>query len=352
MPNNAVNYFFIGLLLAVIALTALIFLPFLTPLVLAGVLAVIFKPFHRWLVRNFFGGNERSSFAALVSLVIIVAIVFVPIFLIAGKIYTEVQQMYAYITDEAGRSQVVALLNDLSLRASSAFFGIYSAYSFETLNVTEYLQTGLRWIFSNLDKLFASAAKMAMIIFVMLLAVFYILRDGAEFRRELISLSPLVDADDERIFGKLEAAIYSIVVGRLIVGVLQGLLTGIGFAIFDVPNPAVWGSVAAVAALIPGIGTALVLVPGVLYLLITGSMPAAIGLLVWGVLVVGLLDNFIGPILIKRGVKIHSFLILLSVLGGLTFFGPVGFVLGPLALALLFALLEIYRSTIRRQTVV
>jgi predicted PurR-regulated permease PerM len=107
----------------------------------------------------------------------------------------------------------------------------------------------------------------------------------------------------------------------------------------------VWGSIAAVAALIPGVGTALVVVPGVLYLFFTGSTGYAIGLLIWGLLAVGLIDNLLGPLVVNRGIKIHPFIILLSVLGGLTFFGLVGFILGPLIIAFLFALLEIYKNS-------
>ncbi len=343
------NYFFIGLLLAVIILAALIYLPFLTPIVIAAVLAVVFGQIHQWLIRKVFRNNERSSLAALATLGIITIVVLIPVFLIAGKIYSEVQGMYTFITDEGGRSQVINFINVLVDKVSSSFFGIYTGYSFDSLNATEYIQKGLAWLFSNLDTLFTSLARVLLSLFIMFLALFYFLRDGREFKRQIIALSPLGDTDDEHIFNKLEQATYSIVAGSLAVGLIQGILTGVGFAIFGVPNPAVWGSIAAVAALIPGIGTSLVVIPGILYLLFTSSTVYAVGLLVWGLLAVGLIDNILGPILIRRGVKIHSFLILLSVLGGLAFFGPIGFVLGPLVLALLFALLEIYRSSQKRR---
>jgi predicted PurR-regulated permease PerM len=106
-----------------------------------------------------------------------------------------------------------------------------------------------------------------------------------------------------------------------------------------------WGSFAVVAALIPGFGTALVIVPGVIYLFFASTTLHAIGLLIWGILGVGLIDNYLGPLLVNRGVHIHPFLILLSVMGGLVFFGPIGFIAGPLLVALLFALLEIYKTT-------
>ena len=179
----------------------------------------------------------------------------------------------------------------------------------------------------------------------MLFALFYLLRDGGKLKQGVIMISPLNDQYDEKIFSKLKQAIRSVVVGSLVVSFIQGLLTGIGFFVFGVPNPALWGSFAVVSALIPGIGTSLVLLPGVLYLFFMSTNLHALGLLIWGIVAVGLIDNYLGPTLVNRGVHIHPFLILLSVMGGLVFFGPIGFIAGPLIVALLFALLEIYKTT-------
>lgn len=345
MIPTSPHYFFFGILLAVIVLAIFIFLPFLTPIVLAAAVAVVFAPMHRWIVHWFFKDKERSSFGALITLIIITLIIFIPTLLIAGKIYTEVQGMYGYLVDESGRSQVIEALNNGAQHLSRAFFNLYPAYSFDSFNVTDILQKGLEWVFGNLDTIFSGASKIALSVFIMLLALFYFIRDGRELKRQIINLSPLGDDDDNRIFKKLQQTIYSIFAGSIAIGIIQGVLTGIGFAFFGVPSPALWGSVAAVAALIPGIGTSLVIIPGVLYLFFTGSNGPAIGLLVWGILAVGLIDNFLGPILVNRGIKIHPFLILLSVLGGIIFFGPIGFVLGPIVLAFLFSLLEIYKAS-------
>jgi predicted PurR-regulated permease PerM len=158
-------------------------------------------------------------------------------------------------------------------------------------------------------------------------------------------MSPLLDMYDERIFTKVDTAIHSIVRGSLVIGLIQGILTGVGFWVAGIPNPALWGSVAAIAAFIPGVGTSLVLGPGIIYLFITGSTVAAVGLLAWAVFAVGLIDNFLSAHLVQRGVAVHPFIILLSVLGGLAFFGPIGFILGPLVIAFLIALLDIYRES-------
>ncbi len=343
------NHFFFGLLLAVVVLAVLIFLPFLTPIVLAAAIAVVFAPVHRVIVRVLFRDRERSSFGALVTLALITLIIFVPLLLVTGKIYTEIQNMYGYLIDESGRSQVIDALNHGAQSFSHVFFDLFPAYSFDSFNITDILKKGLEWLFSNLDVVFGGASKIALSVFVMFLALFYFLRDGRELKRQIITLSPLGDDDDNKIFKKLETTIFSIFAGSIAVGIIQGILTGIGFAIFGVPSPALWGSVAAVSALIPGIGTSLVLVPGILYLVFTGDTGPAIGLFIWSVIAVGLIDNFLGPIFVNRGVKIHPFLILLSVLGGIIFFGPIGFVLGPIVLAFLFSLLEIYKVTYSRR---
>ena len=138
-------------------------------------------------------------------------------------------------------------------------------------------------------------------------------------------------------------AINSIIRGTLIIAVIQGVMTGIGFAIFGVPSPTLWGSIAAIGALVPGVGTAIVFTPAILFLFFAGNTVPAIGLLVWGIVAVGLIDNFLGPVLVGRGIRIHPLFILFAVIGGIGFFGPMGFLLGPLVVSLLYGLFEIYR---------
>lgn len=345
MQHATAHSFFMGLLLAVAILALLIFLPFLTPLIFAVSLSVIFRPVYHFFLWFFTRGKEKSTIASLLTVVVVILLVLIPSFFVVTKIYTEIQEMYFYLTEESSRSVVIDTLNQASTYVSNLMFNIYPALDFDTLNITDYLQQGVEWAFSHVDTLFTGLGRVLMGILITFFALFYFLRDGRYFKKQIIALSPLMDSDDEHIFMKLEQAVYSIVGGSLIVSVVQGILTGIGFALFQVPQPAVWGSVAAVAALVPGVGTALVIVPGILYLFFTGHTLLAIGLLVWGLLAVGLIDNLLGPVIMNRGIKIHPFIILLSVLGGIAFFGVIGFILGPLILAFLFALLEIYKSS-------
>jgi predicted PurR-regulated permease PerM len=193
-----------------------------------------------------------------------------------------------------------------------------------------------------LGSVFSSIAFFSLNAFLFFISLFYLLRDGSGFKKAIISASPLSDSDDEAVFTRLENAVNSVIKGSLTIAVIQGTLVTLGFLVFGIPNSFLWGTLATVTALIPGLGTALVLGPGIIYLFLTGSQVAAFGLLIWGISAVGLIDNLIGPKLIGKNIQIHPLVILLAVLGGLAFFGPLGIFLGPLSAALFFSFLEIY----------
>ena len=170
------------------------------------------------------------------------------------------------------------------------------------------------------------------------------MKDGKQFGKYLVELSPLDDKDDFFIISRLKSAVKATVKGNLTISLIQGILTGIGFFIFGVPSPVLWGGIAAITALIPGIGTALVLVPGIAYLFISGNTYSGIGLSIWGLTAVGLIDNLLGPKLVGQGMKLHPLAVFVSVIGGMAFFGPLGFIFGPLALSICIALVDIYFS--------
>ncbi len=345
MTSRISSYFFFFLLLCAVVAALIIFLPFLTPIILGIAASVVTYPIYEKLSKLFGPGRFRTNVAALLTVLVLLVVIVVPIFFIIARMYSEVQSLYGILTDETGRSVIIDRLNAFSTSLSDKLFNLFPAYTFDSLNITEYIKNLLIWVFNNLDKIFTGVARVAVYLFIFVLSMFYFMRDGAMIKRKFVSWSPLLDQYDEYITLALKRAIISVFGGTLVVSVIQGLLTGLGFFIFGIPGAVIWGAVAAVAALIPGVGTSLVLIPGIIYLFIVGEQTYALGLLLWGLLAVGLVDNFLGPYLINKGVRIHPFLILISVLGGLATFGPVGFVLGPLILALLFALLEIYRTS-------
>ena len=170
------------------------------------------------------------------------------------------------------------------------------------------------------------------------------LKDGEDFMDTMVELSPLAEREDRGILKRLKTSVDSIVRGSLIIATIQGIVSGVGLAIFGVPYASLLGALAGVAAFIPTLGPSLVLLPAAGYLLLSGHVGAGLGMLAWAVLAVGLIDNLLHPTLVGRGARIHPFFILFSVIGGISAFGIIGFVVGPLIMSLLLALFEIYRK--------
>ena len=328
-------YFLLTLLSGIFVLAFFIFKPFLYALILAMVFATVFAPFHKKVLTM---TRERRSLAALLATISVLIIVVVPITFLGIQIFQEATQLYSFLTQNYGATDLSRSVGDAA-NSLKRFFPVAMKIS---IDFNQYLGQGLNWLLQHLGPLFSNVAKIMLSVFVFLGALYYLFKDGQKLKEAVAALSPLRDIHNETIFNKLELAINSVIKGNLAVALIQGVLTAVGFTIFGVSNAALWGSVAAIAALIPGIGTALVLTPAVLFLFFSGKTLSAVGLLLWGVTAVGLVDNFLGPKLVERGMRLHPFLILLSILGGIGFFGPLGFLLGPLVLSLLFALFEIY----------
>ncbi|MDQ3089804.1 MAG: AI-2E family transporter [bacterium] len=335
-------YFLLTILVGMIILTFFIFRPFLYALALAIIFAATFRPMYIKILHNF---NERKGLSALVTLLAVIALVFIPLTFLGWQIFNEAGQLYITL-DINGTNEIVEFI-DSRINVLKQAFPLFEGV---TLNIEQYLKQGAAWVASNLGSVFSSFAKLAMSTFIFLIALYYFLKDGIKFKKAVVRLSPLEDSDDEVIIAKLGKAVNSIMRGTLIIALVQGLLVSIGFMIFGVPNAVLWGSVAAISAVIPGIGTALVITPAVIYLFLIGQTFSAIGLLIWGFIAVGLVDNFLGPKILGKDTELHPFLVLLSVLGGIAFFGPVGLLLGPLAVSLMIALMDIYLFVVEKNT--
>ncbi|PJE75721.1 hypothetical protein COV04_03370 [Candidatus Uhrbacteria bacterium CG10_big_fil_rev_8_21_14_0_10_48_11] len=326
MGFNPRQYFFLIVLAVAAALVVAMFLPYLQALALAAALAVVFRPLYRWLHKKL---NGYEPAAAFLTVVIAVGLVLIPLVVIGGLIFIEARGLISDL-HFSGTIQLQGDVANVVHQFFPAFPGSLASYSADAI----------RWFSSNINGLVSSTFSGFVNFFIGLLGFFYLLKDGDRLSKVLVKWSPLADNHDYQLLDKLESALHAILVGSVVVAAVQGLVAGIGFAIFGIPNPAVWGTVTAFAAFIPAIGTAIVVVPAVLYVAFTGTILQAVGLLLWGTLLVGLVDNFIRPQVIGRGFNVHPFLILLSVIGGLSFFGPLGVLFGPMALALLFALID------------
>lgn len=331
-------YFFFALFIGILWASFEILKPFAFSLVLAIVFAVIFQGLYKKLITL----TNNKSIAATLTIIVVLTTIMVPLALFGTQVFNESQDIYFYIVSNGGTVEIAQQIEDYinNIQDYLAFDGrapAYFEFDFET-----YIKNGLNWLLQNLGSIFSSFAHITINTFIFLLAFYYLLKDGVNIKRRVISLSPLADKYDEEISEKIQLAINSVVRGTLVIAILQGFLMGFGLYIFGVPNPAFWGSITAISALVPGVGTALISIPAIIYLFIVGNLVGAIGLTIWAITIVGLVDNFLYPKLVERKVKIHSFFILLFVFGGLIFFGPIGFILGPVILSLLSALIDVY----------
>lgn len=325
-------------------LTVMILTPYVTALFLAGVLAIVFTPIFRRLERLLHGNR---SLASLTTVVFIVVMVIVPLSVISYLMFEEILSVYASINDTSiGLQSVNVWIGNFE----SLMRNIIPSFTAE-VDVLSYLEGGLRWMAGHLNDVFSRILAILLDTFIVIIALFFFLRDGAKLKEFAVKWSPLADSYDEGIIAKLEVAVSSVVKGALATAIAQGLLAGIGFMIFGVPNPVLWGVIATVAALVPVVGTTIITIPAILLLFISGHPFPAIGLLVWSLVLVGLIDNVLRPLLIKRDVHVHSFLILMSVLGGLVYFGPIGFLAGPIVLAFFFALLDVYPDIMKGRAI-
>lgn len=329
-------YFFIFIFFWVFLLIFYIFLPFIQILVLAMVLAATFAPLYEKILKLV---KDYRSIAALLSTLAILTLVVVPTVFLGIQILKEAQQLYSTVINGGANTFIPNVLSTIS----NTFPKLAETLSKISFDADQQLKASLDWLVQNIGSIFSGATNILMNFFILIIALYYLLKDGEKLKDFIILLSPLPVTYDEQILAKLKTTVNALMRGILVIAIIQGVLTTIGFTIFGVPNAVLWGSVAVMASLIPSIGTSLVLLPGILYLYFVGNTIPALGLLVWGFVVVGLIDNYLGPKLVERKVGIHPFAILLSILGGLSFFGPIGFLFGPLVLSLFFAMLDVYR---------
>ncbi|MFA6095324.1 MAG: AI-2E family transporter [Candidatus Paceibacterota bacterium] len=328
-------YFFIGLLVAALVVSIFIFLPFLAPIALAFMFAVTFRPVNRWFLKL---TRDRRALASALTIIFILVVVVTPLTFLVERLVTESYTFYFDIRERG--------IGDLDRLTYYFIHPVQKFFPAFDPDIAGYVESITEALVSNLGSIFSSTASIIAGMFLGVISLFYIFKDGNRFRKALIELSPLSDRYDSQIIDRLEAAVNSVVKGSLLTALVQGFFVALGFTLFGIEHIVLWGSVAAVAALLPAIGTGLVMIPAVLFLLVTGSTGAAIGLAIWGIVAVGLVDNFLLPFFIGKSFKIHPVFVLFSVLGGILFFGPVGLFLGPLVVALLFALLDIYRLLI------
>ena len=201
---------------------------------------------------------------------------------------------------------------------------------------------------SLLQGVLSRVTRAAIDLGLFLLMLFFLLRDGGRLKDELRPVSPFSEEQESQIFEHLERTILGALQAIVVVPVAQGILAGLGFMIFGVPSPLLWGTVVILAATVPLVGSPLGWVPAVVYLAIQGHTGPALGLLVYCTVIVSGSDNVVKPLLLRGAARIHPLLGFLSIIGGVLAFGVFGFLIGPVILSLVLSAIRIYRLDILR----
>lgn len=334
--NKKVQWYFLGGISVLVAtLGFLIFRPFIPSIAVAIFLALVFFPLYRKLLR-LWPKKERLA-AAVVVLAALVGVI-VPLSFLTARLVAESRQVYAELTD-VQFSQAEYFIDTVERQIQTILPDF-------ALDIHAYVGSAANWAGTHISGFVFGTMESVFLVLLGVFLFYYFLRNGEDIKNALIELSPLPDTYDRQLVNAMKQTVNSVLRGSLFIAIIQGVLAGLGFWIFGVPNPVIWGSVAAASALLPGIGTALVLVPAVLYLFVNNQIGAAVGLAVWGVVIVGLIDNVLVPLFYGKNIRVHPVFVLLSVVGGLSVFGFLGFIFGPIILSLLVVLLDIYRLSL------
>jgi len=333
--------FFYLLTLVVFVFLFFILKPFLTPVFLAVVFASVFYPVHK-KIDTFL--KKRKNLSSSISVLLLVIIIILPLLIALLLLIQEVATLYASFSAD-GFEKVSHILLDMNnffdrVLPSSIGFNISSADIQSTVKIV------LGSVVQNANAIFSSALSFSLGIFLFIISLFYFFKEGDSYIDKLVAWSPLPDTSDRTIVHKISKAFNSVLRGNLITAVVQGSLAGVGFTLAGVGSPILLGFIAIIASFVPSIGTGIIIVPVIIYLYVIGSYGWAIFLLLWAVLVVGLVDNLLRPVLMEKGISVHPFLILLSVLGGIAFLGPIGLIAGPVLISIAVALLDLHPQLI------
>ncbi len=332
----------------------LVFSPYLVSIAWAIILTLVFYPafekLNGWL-------KNRRSLSSIFSTVLTIVVIVFPAVLLLFLLGQEVVEIYRYFEAgvKTGKFQFL-----LKWRETPGIDQLISRLD-PWLNISNLdlqnliLQTLRRLSALALNQSTKFVLGFSHLIFSFLLmsiTMFYLFRDGERLLGGIKRLIPLTSEEKDLVFRRIREMVHATIFGGVLVSMIQGFLGGLAFLILGLPSPVLWGAVMALLAFVPVIGPFLVWIPAAILLVVNGQhyVKAAI-LVMWGVVLVGLSDNFLRPILISGRTKLHTMILFFAVLGGLKAFGFLGLVAGPLVVTVCLAILDIYSSKLEGEPI-
>ena len=319
------------ILIVLIVFSFLLLRPILLSIVFGLLLAFIFDPLYNWLSKK----TKSKNLSALIMLVLLLLMIILPVWFLTPIL---IEQSFKIFQSTLQIDFVTPLKNLFPKFFASEQFttqisSVVSSFTIKTANS----------ITNSFTNVLLNLPAISLHILVVLFTFFFALRDRDKLADYIKSLLPFPKDIENKLFRYSSEITKSVIYGIVLIGILQGFVAGAGFFIFSVPNALFLTLLAVVAGVLPVIGTAIIWVPVFIFMLIAGNNPGA-----WGVFAFGMasswIDNILRPLFISKMTKIHSGIVLISMIGGAFFFGVLGFVIGPLVVAYLLIILELYRK--------
>jgi predicted PurR-regulated permease PerM len=333
--------FLLSLALGISVLFFLVIQGFLLAVLLAAVFAGLTSPIYRWL-----RARLGRRLAGATTVLVLLAGVGLPtagfLTLVATEAVQVSQAAEQWLREDGRMAQIQALVERIPFAERLFPEGPLVAEQLrEAASRTgPFLMGALAAVTRGTLTFFLQA-------FVLLYALYFFLVDGPETLRGIVRYLPLDPRQKEELLGRFVSVTRATLRGSLLIGLIQGSLAGLAFWVAGVPGPAFWGTVMVVLSILPAIGSAIIWVPAVIYLLLAGEVGSAFALLAWCAIVVSTVDNFLRPRLIGRDARMSDLMVLLSTLGGIVLFGAVGFIVGPIVAALFVTVWHIYGEAFR-----
>jgi len=328
-------------LLLLVILVSLVFAwilwPFFSAILWATVLAIVFAPLYRRLLKEM---GPRPNTAALIALLIIVTLVILPVSLTATAVVQEATTLYDKI--QSGQLDLDKFFQQLREALPLWATNLLDRYGLTNLDdvqvkIVDALKRGSQFLATQVLSIGQGAIDFLLGLIVMLYLLFFFLRDGSALAKRIQDAVPLPPEQERDLFKKFTTVIRATIKGSIFVAALQGALGGLIFAILGIGAPVLWGVVMGLLALLPAVGATLIWLPAAIYLLVTGSIWEGLVLLLFGAVVIGLVDNILRPILVGKDTKMPDYVVLISTLGGIATLGLNGIVIGPVIAAMFIA---------------
>jgi predicted PurR-regulated permease PerM len=346
-PNDTDKFQKAFLILLVIGISLIFFAMvrgFLMAVLLAAIVSGLVHPLYRWLVKVLRG---KQALASVITTLAVFVIIVVPLMGLAGIVVAQAIDIGNSVTPWVQRQ--IAEPNELDrLLDRLPFMDMLRPYEDQIVQKLGEFVAGIgSFLVSRLAATTRGTAVFFFHLFITLYAMYFFLIDGAKVLDKILYYMPLTAKDENRMAEKFVSVSRATLKGTFVIGVVQGTLAGLAFAVAGINGALFWGTIMAVLSIIPGVGTALVWVPAVVFLFAAGNTVAAVLLALWCAILVGSVDNVLRPWLVGKDTKMPDLLILLGTLGGLVLFGAAGIIIGPVVAALFVTVWEIYGATFK-----